>query len=391
VSFTLTRVALVVGGAALFAALGWRLARRRADAGPQAGSTPLATLVAFLGLLGILFHYADPRFKLDRMLSLPSGLWRDLIYAPGALLIGVALAHLPPRASQGSAPEPNEEPAPGAERARSLRQGILFLVFGYAVFLLHDPLFVLATASGNLGPSKLDSLDEVVMQRNSRNCVAASAASVLRQWGAQDLTDGEVALRAQTSYYGTSEHRIVDAVAAITTQLQAWRVKTTWAELRAMDHPCLLGVTLVGDISHAVALMGLDREHVYLGEPLIGLERIPIAFLSSMKPWDGWAIMIGRDFVHYVGEGERSPVLPRVRATLREIGELQGPLVSDPDLLDSALAERIAKVQVSRGLPPTGAIDPPTLLCLDALAGKSPSLAREAQRLTRLLASKSGS
>ncbi len=182
-AYTILRFTLILALGILLALAGYKASKKSKAAGGA---------LAAAGFVAILFHYADPRWSLDEVVWLPGGLWRDLLYAPGALLVGAALglAHEKPRQRVLTA----------------------LLALGYAGFVLHDPLYVLVNAPGNLEPGTMK--EGTVLQRNGVGCVPASTATVLRLWGV-DTHDGELALRAQTSYYGTSNHRIIAAVDAI--------------------------------------------------------------------------------------------------------------------------------------------------------------------------------
>lgn len=333
------RLAIVLGVGGLAVAGSYRAARRSISA---------ATVLAAVGLALVLLQYADPRFDLDHHVWLPSGLLRDLLFAPGALLIGVAFA----RARDG----------------RRQRVLTLLLTLGYAFFTLHDPLYVLATAPGNLTPADPVVKDGVVLQRNDRNCLPASAATVLRRWNV-GASDGDLAVRMQTSYYGTLEHRALVALRDVGAPigLDAVLVRTTWDELRAIDHPCLLLVRLVNETPHAVALLGMTPERVVIGEPLVGLQTFEPAVFESWKRWSGDAILVGRDLRHDLGRGDRAAVVRRARAALDLPGD---------DLLDEALERRVREFQAARRLPETGRLEPKTLLALWAVLdrGQVPSL-----------------
>ena len=150
------RFLVIAGVGALYLAIGYRWgdpAPESSDEEPRA-SRP-AQVLALLGLAGVLANVVDPRYQVDRSLPLPSGLLRDLCYAPGALLIGVALRFLPRLPAQPPADGVKEALA-GYARLRSRRVAILFLALAYAIFLLHDPLYVLAKAPSNLTPGERD-------------------------------------------------------------------------------------------------------------------------------------------------------------------------------------------------------------------------------------------
>lgn len=345
--YTLLRLALILALAALFAGLGWRVCRAPAEEG-QAPGAAAPTACAALGLLAILVQYAAPRHYVD-WLQLPPGLWRDALFAPGALLVGVACAR-----------------AWGNSRQRVLTA---LLGLGYAGFLLHDPVFVLVHASANLEPPEIK--DGVVLQRNDRNCAPASAATVLRRWGLE-ASDGELALLAQTSYYGTPDDRLVEAIRSYGAEagLDALAIRTTWDELRAIDHPAILGVKLLGSFDHAVALLGLADDGALFGEPLVGRQSFvgsSLVLLSEWKRWDGKAIVVGRDFVHDLGPGDRDAKLAELRPVLG--------LTAEP-VFDAELEQAVRAFQSERGLPVSGRLEPKTILALHALRdrGEIPSL-----------------
>lgn len=349
----LMRLAIVVGVGVLSAGAAFKLARpnqtedRRRDA--------LALLLAALGLALVLLQYADPRFDLDRRVPLPGGLWRDLLLAPGALLVGVALAR-----------------ARGGARQRVLTA---LLTIGYAFFAIHDPAFVLLTLGENRGPPKV--AGEVVLQRNDRNCLPASAATVLRRWGL-DASDGALAIRMHTSYYGTLEHRALDALAkaGAPAGLTPVLVRTSWDELKAIDHPCVLLVRLVDQTPHAVAFLGFAGDRVVIGEPLQGRQTFEPAVFEAWKRWEGDAIVLGRDVRHDLGRGQRAPVIARARAALARVDGVSASVAAGADLFDDDLERRLRTFQRARGLPETGRLEPRTLLALWAVldAGKIPSL-----------------
>lgn len=387
--YAILRFAVIAGVGALFFAIGYRWgdpAPESSDEEPRASR--LAQVLALLGLAGVLANVIDPRYQVDRSLPLPNGLLRDLCYAPGALLIGVALRFVPRLPTQPPAGASKEALA-GYARLRSRRLAIAFLGLAYALFLLHDPLYVLAKAPSNLSPGERGKHGVVVLQRNGVNCVPASAASVLALWGAEHH-DGELALRSSTSYYGTPEHRIVAAIEALHPELQALRLSTSWDELRALDHPCLLGVKLSRVISHCVALLGLEPEHAILGEPLeTGLQRFELALLPGIKPWGGRAIVIGRDFRYEVASGERHPVVARLRREARAAGRWQEEDPADPALLDGDLLRCLGEVARGRGLslPEPLRLTPKLILACNAelQRGQIPSLREGARALAPLL------
>jgi len=376
-----------LGAAALFLAIGYRWG----DLAPESSAedprpSRRALVLGLAGLAGLLANVIDPRLQLDRRLPLPSGLLRDLCYAPGALLIGVALRFLPRLPPQ--APAAAEALAAYAQ-LRSRRLAIVFLALAYALFLLHDPLYVLAKAPGNLSPGARGEHGVVVLQRDGVNCVPASAASVLGLWG-KEHHDGELALRAATSYYGTPEHRIAAAIEGLHPELQTLRLTTSWDELRALDHPCLLGVKLSRVISHCVALLGLEPEHAILGEPLeIGLQRFELALLPGIKPWGGRAIVIGRDFRYEVELGERHPVVARLRREARAAGRWQGPDPAEPETLSEDFLRCLGELARARGLalPQPLRLTPKLILTCNAelQRGQIPSLRAGARTLAPLL------
>lgn len=379
---------MIAGAAALFLAIGYRWG----DPAPESRAeeprpSRRALLLALLGLAGVLANVIDPRYQIDRSLPLPNGLLRDLCYAPGALLIGVALRFLP---VLGQPPaEPSKEALAAYAQLRSRRLAIAFLALAYALFLLHDPLYVLAKAPSNLSPGERDRHGVVVLQRNGVNCVPASAASVLALWG-KEHHDGELALRAATSYYGTPEHRIAAAIEGLHPELQTLRLSTSWEELRALDHPCLLGVKLSGVISHCVALLGLESEHAILGEPLeIGLQRFELALLPGIKPWGGRAIVVGRDFRYEVEPGERHPVVARLRREARSAGLWRGEDPAEPETLSEDFLRCLADLAQGRGLrlPQPLRLTPKLILACNAelLRGRIPSLRAGARALSPLL------
>lgn len=63
--------------------------------------------------------------------------------------------------------------------------------------------------------------------------------------------------------------------------------------------------------------------------------------------------------VPYVVRGESDPLVGRLRVVLN---------IPGGNTLDTGLVEVLRGVQRSRGLPPTGDIDEPTLAALDMLA-----------------------
>jgi hypothetical protein len=334
VTGVILRLLIVVGVGLASALLAHRAAARSERAGLALGA---------IGLLLVLLQWADPRWDLDHHVWLPTGLWRDLLLAPGALLVGVAWARA----------------------RRSSRERVLtaLLSLGYAFFALHDPLFVLATARDNLAPPTVDAKG-VVRQRNDRNCLPASAATVLRRWGV-DAGDGELALDMHTSYYGTLEHRALASLRA--RGFDAALVRTTWEELRAIDHPCVLMVKLLNQTPHAVALVGLSKERVFIAEPLLGEQGFEPAMFEAWKPWDGVAILVGKDIDHDLGRGDRHAVVRRARDVLKVDGD---------ETFDESLEARVRAFQREKGLPEIGRLEPKTLLALWALAGREPSLAR---------------
>lgn len=344
-TYTLLRLLLILALGLSFVGLGLK--------GSQRGKG-VAGALAGVGLACVLLHYAAPRFHLDRWLPLPPALWRDVLFAPGALLVGVAL-----------------DRARGSGRERVLTA---LLTLGYAVFLLHDPAYVLFKAGENQAPPRIK--DGVVLQRNGLNCVPSSAATILRLWGLSEASDGRLALRAQTSYYGTPDHRIVDAIRAVGAEagIDALRLETTWDELRAIDHPVILHVELVNALPHAIALLGLGPDEVWVGEPLVGLQHFAsggLAFFEQWKKWDRSVIVIGRDFRYDLGLGDRSPKVAALRGVL---GAGEG------EVFDEALSARVRAFQQERKLPQTGRLDPKTILALHAIRdrGRIPSIRRAA-------------
>ncbi len=325
------RLLLVLGLAATFGFLGFRFGRQHRGA-PSGRPDPGAPLGA-LGLLVVIFQYADPRANLDRHVPLPGGLLRDVLYAPGALLVGVAFAR-----------------ARGTSRGRVLAALLAAL---YAFFATSEAIYVVANAPSNLAAKTEVRDGVVVLQHNETNCVPASGTTLLRLWGLPG-EEGAFAVACGTCWYGTPSHRLGAALRG--AGLDSLRVKTTWDELAAIGRPCILEVKLFTTTPHAVVLLGIRGRTIVVGDPIVGRQEMERRVFEAWKPWAGEAELVGKDFVHDLGKGDRSPRVRMARSALAVPGD---------ETVDDALLVKVLAFQKERGLPATGRLDARTILALD--------------------------
>jgi len=147
-------------------------------------------------------------------------------------------------------------------------------------------------------------VDGVTLQSDNFGCVPSSLATVLRTFGLEH-TEGELGYALHTTPMGTDFIRIPGVVEefGVAADLGAEFVRPTLAQLRALGRPAVLMV-YAGRIRHAVALLGFSGTDMLIGEPLVGMVRIPESEFRSRTRWTGLAVVISpREAADRSGKG----------------------------------------------------------------------------------------
>jgi len=232
------------------------------------------------GLLGfcilpIAGHLLPRLFEMPQPLPIAI----NLIEATGFALLGVGL-----------------QLAPQSSRSRVLL-AVLAILAGF--FVLREPISRLivgqryAALPGGKGQAH-------VMQGSSQTCAAACATTILRSYGLS-VSEGEMATRCRTSFFGTSNFGLIrgmrEAAAARQMTLTCEvRIRLGSPALLDLPTPAILTVEVNG-MGHAVVLLGRGPQGrtLLIGDPLeYSLRKLTPEELDREYKFSGDVLLIKR-------------------------------------------------------------------------------------------------
>ncbi len=164
--------------------------------------------------------------------------------------------------------------------------------------------------------------DGMCIQPDAFTCAPASGTTMLRLWGDDRITLGEVAFHSGTAFIGTELVELARGIrgAGARTGVEAIQARTTIEELERIGAPVVTGIEVKdpsgGDIAHAVCILRLEGDRVLMGDPLSGPFELDRKGFFEKRKWDGTASYVGRDFLTEASPGERSSRVAVDRAAL---------------------------------------------------------------------------
>jgi predicted double-glycine peptidase len=170
--------------------------------------------------------------------------------------------------------------------------GVFSVVLTYYVFC--DATY-LAVAGTDLAKLTGQWQGQTMRQSRSFTCGPAAAAALLRAWNI-DVTEGDVAFAARTSYRGTELPRLTDAIGEFgkLKPLNAEIMSADFEKLILMNRPAILLVHK-GRRRHAVVLLRADRGRLHIADPGAGTQEMHISSFGDHYEWNGRAIVAWRD------------------------------------------------------------------------------------------------
>ena len=144
-------------------------------------------------------------------------------------------------------------------------------------------------------PLDLDELkavctDGVCLQTAASTCGPASAASVLRLFGAED-TEKTLAVEAFTSARGTENWYLARALRRRGFDV---RYEILDRPVTKLPYPSVAGVKLPSGVGHFIAVLGETSDAYILGEPLSGRLIVPKARINTVYTFTGFFMVIRR-------------------------------------------------------------------------------------------------
>jgi len=257
-------IVVVVSGA--FLSLGYLLCKRHRWAKYAAVT---------VGAVCLLYRILTSTFPHRFYIELPYLVRSGVITPAGFLLLAAALAF-----------------ATRKSRQRIL-VGVFSVVLTYYVFC--DAAYLVVK-----GPeiARLTGRWEQETMRQSRlfTCGPAAGATLLRAWGIQ-VTEGELAFAARTSFRGTELPLLADAIRNFGRRkpLTVKILSATFEGLAEIDRPAILLVVKEKRRRHAVTLLKMSDGKVLIGDPARGSCLLETSEFNRRYKWNGRAIVAWRD------------------------------------------------------------------------------------------------
>lgn len=145
-----------------------------------------------------------------------------------------------------------------------------------------------------IAPSLEDNIlpSGLVMQTSGTSCAAASAASIVRQFGMQK-TEREMAELFKTTIGGTSAAHVIYGMQKIGISCKKVEIKNSNPEILKSPAMIFIDHPAAGDESHAVAYMGINKGKAEIWDPLEGKRFLDVSQLKEI--WHGRGIEFTAD------------------------------------------------------------------------------------------------
>lgn len=257
-------IVVVVSGA--FLSLGYLLCKRHRWAKYAAVT---------IGAVCLLYRILTSTFPHRFYIKLPYLVRSGVITPAGFLLLAAALALTMQKSRQ------------------RVLVGVFSVVLTYYVFCDVAYLVVKGPAIARL-TGRWE--QETMRQSKLFTCGPAAGATLLRAWGIQ-VTEGELAFAARTSFRGTELPLLADAVRNFGRRkpLTVKILSTTFESLAEIDRPAILLVAKEGRRRHAVTLLKMWDGRVLIADPGKGSCHLSLSDFERHYKWNGRAIVAWRD------------------------------------------------------------------------------------------------
>lgn len=190
-------------------------------------------------------------------------------------------------------------------------------------------------------------LNRVYRQSSSSSCAPAALATLFQRWHMPEVTESVAAKYAGTSRMGTSMPQLLRAVRKL--NMDSVELSPTWDQMRQINRPGILAVwqfTHFGRrLPHAVALMALTDDRAILADPANG-RYVQLDRQQFDRMWR-------KEYLPVYRPADDELTLPQARLYLRKLGY---------DTTSTVAA--VQQFQSAMRVPPTGELDPKTVLLL---------------------------
>jgi len=175
-----------------------------------------------------------------------------------------------------------------SDKARLKRS--LWIIVPAFVIITAVELYLLWPVLGQLGKEEIDK-SGVVLQTTGSTCAPACLATLLRLYG-KPITEAEAVLAMGIGSNGSYDDEMVRGAKAVGFSAARAEKRATLEGIAAIDRPLILSIKYFGEWDlHAVGLLGLTSDTLYIADPLIGLREYDRR--TFHEHWRGPAVHLG--------------------------------------------------------------------------------------------------